>query len=67
MLSTKAPHTDYGLGKDGGQATVNVSIAVDPIRWDEFQRETHSLPVVRIMERRSFQSEQEAETYFRIL
>lgn len=67
MLSTKLSQTLHGVGHDDVEPTVTTSIAVDPVRWDEFQRETRALPIVRIMESRRFQSEQEAENYLRNL
>jgi tetratricopeptide (TPR) repeat protein len=61
MQSTRIPDHLQGIAAAYPEAKIRVSITVDPLVLDDFQREANAFPIVRVMERTQFQSEAEAQ------
>ena len=67
MQSTRLPDHIIELTAANPDVEVRLSITIDPLVLDEFQREAKAFPIVRIMEGRKFHSEMEAQRYLQNL
>ena len=63
MQATRLPDHIRGFAAANPDVEVQLSITIDPLVLDDFQREAKAFPIVRIMERMKFQSEMEAQGY----